>query len=90
MYHDVITKPADYSVKCLDDTREERHGFLWLKKRRVKIDGLTKGKAYEVLASQTAVYGTQYAYNAFTHLLMVNDNGIPQLYPIESFALTEG
>jgi hypothetical protein len=74
------------TVVCQDDSEIEHFGFLWLKSRKKKIDGITQGKKYQIIRTQTAVYGSIYSYSAFSYLLILNDNLIPQLYGVERFS----
>lgn len=72
-------------VVCADDSKTERHGFLWLKKRVVQIPGLTKGKRYGVIRKETAVYGSAYVQTEFSYYLIVDDRSIMQLHPVGRF-----
>lgn len=72
-------------IECSNDHETKRHGFMWLKKKSVKIDGLTRGKQYDLMAMENYDYGNKYSVCEFQYVLIKNDSGTPQLYPIELF-----
>lgn len=74
-------------IECVEENETERHGFLWLKKRAVKTNGLTKGKLYSIIAMETVEYGNIYSSCKFVYTLVLNDNGIKQLYDFNRFRL---
>jgi hypothetical protein len=76
-------------IECIDENESESYGFLWLRKRAVKTNGLTKGKLYSIIAMESTDYGNAYVSCKFVYVLVVNDNGIKQLYNFDRFQLTK-
>jgi hypothetical protein len=77
---------AKYRVTCVNDEEVTRFGFLWLKKKKQKLEDLTKGKDYPVLQREERTYGYGSGHSVFSYFIVVNDNGIPQYYPIARFS----
>ncbi len=67
-------------VKCVEDHFTERHGFLWLKTRKVKDARLTKGKEYFVHAVDERTYGSSLVNFTFESFMIMDDRGHPQWF----------
>lgn len=72
-------------VECIEDHKLERYGFLWLKKRKTKIEGLTNGKQYQVFAYRVREYNHPISPTVFSYYLILNDDNYFQLYPEDLF-----
>ena len=69
-------------VFCLDDKREERCGFLWLKKRKVKDPRITEGKKYKLIG----IYSAKYDFmDPIEFYLIYDDSGVRQYLEAERF-----
>lgn len=70
---------------CTDDQIDERYGFLWLRKRKVKHPLITKGTNYRVHEKLETTYGSAIVNETYVHYLITCDNGIPQYISWEHF-----
>lgn len=76
-----------FKVKCIDDTKQENCGFLWLFSKPVKDERLTAGKVYDVLGIHSATSGNIYINNTWHYLRIMADTGVEQLFKQEKFEL---
>jgi hypothetical protein len=68
-------------VTCRNDQDTERFGFLWLKKRMIKVNGITQGKKYPVVTTLTNIY----SHKSYSYFIIVDDNKLPQIVPLDRF-----
>lgn len=67
-------------IHCIEDKEKVRCGFLWFKTKEIKVEGLTKGKIYEVLVDDVNRYGNKVVNYTYRSYMIKNDFGDARWY----------
>jgi hypothetical protein len=81
----IFEENVNLTVECIDDLEFNLQGFLGLKSKFEKHPGLTKGKTYQVVRTQTSAVGYMYSSGIYVAYQIVDDQGHLTYHPASRF-----